>query len=127
QTQTPLSGASRAAQVPRGSGEILARGMPALCWLSSDASRWQSTVRMAMTDTMIGRIHPGASVATPEGRLGRVERVGPDSIEVMVEATRRRVSVPRASISRVGTDGSVHLSITRAEIQRLVAGGRLGE
>jgi len=80
-----------------------------------------------MTDTTIERIRPGASVDTPDGHVGRVERVTADSIEIMVEATRRRLSLPRAHVLQVWPDGSVQLSLTRAEIERLAAGDSLGE
>jgi uncharacterized protein (TIGR02271 family) len=80
-----------------------------------------------MTDTMIGRIRPGASVATPDAHLGRVERVTSESIEIIVEETGRHLTLPRDRILQVWPDGSVQLSATRAEIERLTAGDSLGE
>jgi len=80
-----------------------------------------------MTDTMIERIRPGASVDTPDGHVGLVERVTSDAIEVMVEATRQLLSLPRDRVLQVWPDGSVQLSVTRAEVERLAAGANLGE
>jgi len=80
-----------------------------------------------MTDTMIERIRPGASADTPDGHVGRVERITATTIEVMVEETSRRLSLPRDRVLQVWPDGSVQLSATRAEIERLAAGDSLVE
>jgi len=77
---------------------------------------------------MIARIHPGASVDWSDGHLGRVVRVdpgaggGPGLIEVLVEGTRRTLFVPLDLAGEVKADGSVRLSASRAEIERLAEG-----
>ena len=81
-----------------------------------------------MTDTMIERIRPGASVDTPDGHVGRVERVTAESIDIAIEGTDRRLALPRDRILQVRPDGSVQLSINRAEVDRLMtATGGAGE
>lgn len=75
-----------------------------------------------MTDTNIGRIRPGAAVATPDAHLGRIERVGPDAIDIVLDATGRQVAVPRDRVLQVWPDGSVQLAGTRAEIEQLAGG-----
>ncbi len=72
-----------------------------------------------MADIGLERIHPGASVDWADGHLGRVERVDPDTIEVVVEDTGRTLVVPADLIRTVGADGSVRLSIARADVERL--------
>jgi len=74
-----------------------------------------------MTDTMIEHIRPGASVDTPDGHVGRVERVTQDSIEVAMGDTGRWLSLPRDRVLQVWPDGSIQLSATRAEIEQLIA------
>jgi len=75
-----------------------------------------------MTDTKIGQIRPGASVATPDAHLGRVERIRSDAIDILLESTGRQVTVPRDRVLQVWPDGSVQLAATRAEIEEFAAG-----
>jgi uncharacterized protein (TIGR02271 family) len=82
---------------------------------------------MTMTDTMVGRIRPGASVDAADGHLGRVERVTATTIDIVDGETNRRFSLPRTLVGEVRTDGSVHLTAARAEIERLVAGQPMDE
>lgn len=80
-----------------------------------------------MTDTMVGRIRPGASVDATDGHLGRVERVTATAIELVEDTTNRRRSLPRELVQEVRTDGSVRLSVARAEVDRLGAGQPVSE
>jgi uncharacterized protein (TIGR02271 family) len=75
----------------------------------------------------VERIRPGASVDTPDAHVGRVERVTPDAIVVVVEQTGRRLTVPSDRVLQVWPDGSVQLSGTRAEIERLIERGTAAE
>jgi len=80
-----------------------------------------------MTDTISGRIRPGASVDTADGHLGRIEGVTPTAIEVRVDRTNRRVSLPRTLVREVHADGSVQLSAVTTDLERIAAGGSAGE
>jgi len=63
-----------------------------------------------MANTVIGRIRPGASVDTADRHIGRVERVGPSSIEILVEPSGQRMTLPVDRIDRVEPDGTVRLA-----------------
>jgi uncharacterized protein (TIGR02271 family) len=73
-----------------------------------------------MANSIIGRIHPGASVEGADGHLGHVARVEPEALEVLDKATNRRLFVPVALVHEVRADGTVELSASRAELERLV-------
>lgn len=75
-----------------------------------------------MTDAKLDGIRPGASVATPDAHLGRVERVERTAIQVVLDGTGRQVAVPRDRVLQVWPDGSVQVAGTRAEIEQLAAG-----
>ena len=53
-------------------------------------------------------------------------RVESDTIEVAVEPTGHQLFIPDELIRRVKNDGSVELAASRAEIQRMIAGGAAG-
>jgi uncharacterized protein (TIGR02271 family) len=72
-----------------------------------------------MAKSIIGRVHPDASVEGKDGHLGRVVRVEPEAIEVLAEATNRSLSVPVALVREVTADGAVKLSASMAELERL--------
>lgn len=81
-----------------------------------------------MAETMIARIRPGASVDWADGHLGRVVDVekgaggGPDRVEVLVDDGGRRLFVPVDLVDEVRADGTVRLSVARAELDRLAEG-----
>ena len=81
-----------------------------------------------MTETMIGRIRPGAAVDWADGRLGRVVRVeqgaggAPGRIEVLADDTGRTLFVPLDLVDEVRADGTVRLSAARAELDRFAVG-----
>jgi uncharacterized protein (TIGR02271 family) len=74
-----------------------------------------------MTDTLVERIRPGASVDAADGHLGSVERVTTTTLDIVEDRTHRRLSLPRTLIGEVRADGSVQLTAARTEIERLVA------
>jgi len=75
-----------------------------------------------MENRIRGRIHPGAAVVGIDGHLGRVVRVEADTLEVLTEPTDHQLFIPHELIRRVKPDGSVELSASGADIQRLAAG-----
>ena len=77
-----------------------------------------------MEDSRRSRIEPGASVVGADGHLGRIVRVEADAIEVALDPSGQQLFIPHHLIQRVGDDGSVEVSTSRAEIQRLTSGTR---
>jgi uncharacterized protein (TIGR02271 family) len=76
-----------------------------------------------MADTGLTLIEPGASVDGVDGHLGRVARVTAVALEVLAEDTGQRFMVPMGLVRDVGPDGSVRLSATRVDLERLAALG----
>jgi len=74
-----------------------------------------------MTDTMSGQIRPGASVETEDGHLGRVERATPTTVDVVVDETHRRLSLPRRLVREVRANGAVLLAARATDVERLAA------
>ena len=74
-----------------------------------------------MEDSRRSRIEPGASVVGADGHLGRIVRVEADAIEVALDPSGQQLFIPHHLIQRVGDDGSVEVSTSRAEIQRLTS------
>jgi uncharacterized protein (TIGR02271 family) len=79
-----------------------------------------------MQNRISAQIHPGAAVVGTDGHLGRVVRVEADTVEVSLEPSGQQLFVPHELIRQVNDDGSVELSASRAELQRLSTAGAAG-
>jgi uncharacterized protein (TIGR02271 family) len=80
-----------------------------------------------MTDTTSQSIRPGASVDMADGHLGHLGRVSATALEVVIDRTNRRLSVPRELIHQVRADGSILLAATMADVERHAVAGRIDE
>jgi uncharacterized protein (TIGR02271 family) len=76
-----------------------------------------------MEQRMRGRIRSGTAVVGTDGPLGRVVRIESDTLEIVLEPTGHQLFVPDNLIRRVKSDGSVELSVSNGELQRLAKGG----
>src|SRR5215216_4328637 len=87
----------------------------------SDSEYADGHGKVAMAETMIGRIRPGASVDWADGHLGRIVNVeqgtggDPGRIEVLADDSGRTLFVPPDLVDAVDRDGTVRLTVSRAE------------
>jgi uncharacterized protein (TIGR02271 family) len=73
-----------------------------------------------MADSMTERIHPGAPVECTDGRLGTVDSLETDGLQVRRGWTDQKVLVPFRFVEHVTNEGSVQLSCARNDLGRLV-------